>query len=111
MSMGCDGGRFSLSSVWATPAWNNSLVVTIESYADGMLKESITEVMGDTMTPIYFDFSGMPGFQNVDNVTVSSDPTHLAIDDLMIDILSPCNVIPQEPYEVDPSVSMLYPGK
>ncbi len=108
MTMSCPGGKFSLNSVWMTPAWDNYLQVTIDGYENGSLKATFTDVLPDTTQATFFE-SQLNGFKDLDSLTISTDPSHVVIDDMTIEIHSPCTVLPRVVSTRDTNAAILRP--
>eukprot|EP00553_Chaetoceros_curvisetus_P001511 CAMPEP_0204628902 /NCGR_PEP_ID=MMETSP0717-20131115/16829_1 /ASSEMBLY_ACC=CAM_ASM_000666 /TAXON_ID=230516 /ORGANISM="Chaetoceros curvisetus" /LENGTH=160 /DNA_ID=CAMNT_0051645663 /DNA_START=106 /DNA_END=588 /DNA_ORIENTATION=- len=89
ISMTCPSGSFSLHSVWLTPAWTNDLVVEMKGYVKGAEVASFSTVLANTTIPTFFE-SELSVFSGIDALVISTNADHVAVDDMVIEIASPC---------------------
>ncbi len=108
MTMSCPGGKFSLKSLWMTPAWENGLEVTLDGYENGLLKTTFTVTLTDTTQATFFE-SHLNGFKGLDSLTITTNPSHVAIDDITVEIHSPCTVTPRVASAPDSNAAIMRP--
>ncbi len=89
MTISCPGGSFDLLSIWLTPAWDENLEVSLDGYRNGSLSTSFSAVLESPTIPTFFK-TDLETFKNVDSIVISSNPNHVAVDELMIEVSSPC---------------------
>jgi len=91
MGMRCPDGQFNLRSISLTSAWYNYLPVNIEGYKYGFLTAFLRTSL-NSRTPTRLD-SELASFENIDYLVIRNYyGTQVAVDDIMVDIMSPCTV-------------------
>ena len=92
MHMRCPGGKFNLRSIWLTPAWHYGVTFTLDGYTNGSLTATYSATIYSPSFPMQLN-DELAAFTNIDSLTIrGSIRTQLAVDDMMVEITSPCDV-------------------
>jgi hypothetical protein len=101
----CPGGSFDVISLYMTPLNSSNLLVTlVGTYRDNQVGETVTLQLGSSAgagPPIQFE-SQLSAFRNIDKLTFTphfppktnelGKSKYFVMDDLTINIVSPCNM-------------------
>jgi len=94
-SMFCPGGSFDVISLYMTPFNSNLLVTLVGTYRGNQVGETVNLQLGSPAgPPIQFE-SQLSAFRNIDKLTFTYNISlyeYFVMDDLTININSPCNI-------------------